>query len=64
MMELSPAKGQKIKDDPINKLILFRVNKETQEQLEYVSEKRNESKSEVIRKGIEIQYEQINKEKE
>ena len=60
-MELSPVKGQKIKDDPINKLIHFRANKETQEQLDYVSEKRNESKSEVIRKGIEIQYKELKK---
>lgn len=61
MINLSPTKGQKVKDDPIEKLIHFRANKETKEQLEYVSEKTNMSKSEVIRKGIEIQYQNLKK---
>lgn len=56
-------KGQKIKDDPINKLVHFRINDETNKQLEFVSQKNNASKSEVIRKGIEIQYKEL-KEKE
>ena len=60
---LSPMKGQKIKDDPINKLVHFRINEETNKQLEFVSQKNNVSKSEVIRKGIEIQYKEL-KEKE
>lgn len=58
---MSPAKGQKIKEDPINKLIHFRANKETVEQLEYVSEKTKVSKSEVIRRGIENQYKELKK---
>ena len=60
---MSPVKGQKIKDDPINKLIHLRVNNETIEKLEYVSEKTGKNKSEVIRDGIDLQYETI-KEKE
>lgn len=56
-------KGQKIKDDPISKLVHFRINDETNKQLEFVSQKNNVSKSEVIRKGIEIQYKEL-KEKE
>lgn len=60
---MSPLKGQKVKDDPINKLVHFRANKETNEQLEYVSERTKSSKSEVIRRGIEIQYKEL-KEKE
>ena len=56
-------KGQKIKEDPINKLVHFRINDETNKQLEFVSQKNNVSKSEVIRKGIEIQYKEL-KEKE
>ena len=52
-------KGQKIKDDPINKLVHFRINDETNKQLEFVSQKNNVSKSEVIRKGIEIQYKEL-----
>ena len=60
---MSPVQGQKIKDDPINKLIHLRVNNETIEKLEYVSEKTGKNKSEVIRDGIDLQYETI-KEKE
>ena len=58
---MSPAKGQKVKDDPINKLVHFRANQETNEKLEYISEKTNMSKSEIIRKGIEIQYKELKK---
>ena len=58
---MSPVKGQKVKDDPINKLVHFRANKETLEKLDYVSEMTNASKSEVIRKGIEKQYEELKK---
>lgn len=58
---MSPIKGQKVKDDPINKLVHFRANKETMEQLDYISEKKKMSKSEVIRKGIENQYNELKK---
>ncbi len=58
---MSPAKGQKVKDDPINKLIHFRANKETVEKLDYVSEKTGISKSEVIRRGIDNQYNELRK---
>lgn len=61
---MSPTKGQKIKDDPINKLVHFRANKETIEKLEFVSNENNITKSEVIRRGIEMQYNYILKEKE
>lgn len=59
---MSPQKGQKVKDDPIEKLVHFRANKEIREKLNYVSKKTGMSKSGVIRKGIEIQYEQEKKE--
>lgn len=58
---MSPAKGQKVKEDPINKLIHFRANQETMEQLEYVSKENDMSKSEVIRRGIEMQYRELKK---
>lgn len=58
---MSPVKGQKVKDDPINKLIHFRANKETVEKLEYVSQKTGMSKSEVIRKGVDHQYDELTK---
>lgn len=60
---MSPKKGQKVKDDPIEKLVHFRANAEIQEKLSYVSKKKGISKSEVIRNGIEIQYKET-KEKE
>ena len=56
---MSPAKGQKIKDDPIEKLVHFRADGETMRKLEVVSEKTGKSKSEVIRDGIDMQYHQI-----
>ena len=58
---LSPAKGQKIKDDPIEKITQFRANKETLDKLKYVSENTGKSKSEVIRNGIDIQYQNLKK---
>lgn len=58
---MSPAKGQKVKDDPIEKLVHFRANKETRDKLDYISAQKNVSKSEVIRKGIEIQYNELKK---
>ena len=57
---MSPAKGYK-KNDPIEKILTYRTNKETSEKLEYVSNKMGISKSEVIRKGIEIQYKNLKK---
>ena len=58
---VSPVKGQNVKDDPIKMLVHFRANEETIEQLNYVSDKTGVSKSEVIRKGIEIQYKKLKK---
>lgn len=60
---MSPVKGQKVKDDPINKLVHFRANKETVEKLDYVSENTGMSKSEVIRNGINQQYDELRKKK-
>lgn len=56
---MSPLKGQKVKDDPIEKLVHFRANKETRDKLEYISNKTKKSKSEVIRAGIEMQFEEL-----
>ncbi len=60
---MSPVKGQKVKDDPINKLIHFRANKETVEKLDYVSQKTGMSKSEVIRRGVDYQYDELTQKK-
>lgn len=57
---MSPAKGYK-SNDPIEKISTYRTNKETSEKLEYISKKTGKSKSEVIRNGIELQYQEITK---
>lgn len=58
---MSPVKGQRVKDDPIEKVTHFRANNETLEKLRFVSEKTQKSKSEVIRNGIDIQYQELKK---
>lgn len=59
---MSPVKGQKVKDDPIEKVTHFRANNATLEKLKYVADKTQKSKSEVIRNGIDIQYKELKKE--
>lgn len=54
-------KGTKLTDNPKVNTLKFRYDDTVAKKLEYVSNKLNISKSEVVRKGIEIQYE---KEKE
>lgn len=53
---MSPKMGQKLTDNPKDITIRARVDKETFEKLDYLVEKYNSSRSEVIRQGIEIQY--------
>ncbi len=53
---MSPKMGQKLTDNPKDITIRARVDKETVEKLDYLVEKYNSSRSEVIRQGIEIQY--------
>lgn len=60
---MSPLKGQQVKDDPINKLVHFRANKETVEKLDFVSKQSGISKSEVIRRGIDSQYNALQEKK-
>lgn len=59
---MSPLrKGQKLTDNPKGTLVHFRADKDTIEKLEYTAEKLNISKSEVIRNGINDQYEKLDK---
>lgn len=59
---MSPLKkGQKLTDNPKGTLIHFRADKETIEKLEYTAKKMDISKSEVIRNGIEEQYQKNKK---
>ena len=57
---MSPVKGYK-SNDPIEKISTYRTNKETSEKLKYISEQTGKSKSEIIRKGIDIQYKELKK---
>lgn len=59
---MSPLKkGQTLTDNPKGTLIHFRADKETVEKLEYTASKMNISKSEVIRNGINDQYQKLDK---
>ncbi len=55
-------KGTKLTDKPKTHTLNFRYDNETSEKLEYVAEKSNISKSEVVRRGINIQYNELKKE--
>lgn len=62
MQKVSPLqKGQKLTDNPKGTLIHFRADKETVEKLEYTAKKMNISKSDVIRNGIDEQYQKLDK---
>lgn len=51
------SKGTKLTDNPKNKTFKIRMDEITAEKLEYLAKKDKISKADVIRKGIEIQYE-------
>ncbi len=58
---MSPKMGQKLTDNPKNKLIQVRMDKEVVNKLDYLVAEQNSDRSKIIRQGIEIQYEQRNK---
>lgn len=49
-------KGTKLTDNPKNKTIKVRIDDDTAEKLEYLTIKKDTTKADIIRKGIEIQY--------
>lgn len=49
-------KGTKLKENPKNKTFKVRLDEDTFNKLEYLSEKTKKSKSDIVRDGIEIQY--------
>lgn len=55
-------KGTRLTDTPKNNSLKFRYDDEVKFQLEEISQKTGETKSEIIRKGISIQYDEIKKE--
>lgn len=48
--------GQKIKDNPKDFMLRTRLDNETLEKLDYSAQKLNISRSEVVRRGIEDEY--------
>lgn len=58
---MSPKMGQKLTDNPKDKRIEIRMDKETVEKLDCLVAEQNSDRSKIIRQGIEIQYEKRNK---
>lgn len=58
---MSPKTGQKLTNNPKDTVIRARADKETIEKLDCLVNKKNLSRSEIIRIGIEIQYEALSK---
>lgn len=58
---MAPFKGQKIKDNPKDTRIQIRLDKESLDKLDCLVAEQNSDRSKVIRRGIEIQYEERNK---
>ena len=59
---MSPLKkGTKLTDNPKDIMLRTRIDQETAEKLEFVSEKLGISKSAVVRKGIFEQFENLQK---
>lgn len=54
-------KGQKLTDNPMDVTVRARMNKEIVDKLDYLAEKENTTRSEIIRRGIEMQYEKEKK---
>lgn len=61
---MSPKMGQKLTENPKNKLIQVRMDEETVKKLDCLATEQNSNRSKIVRQGIEIQYEQRKKEKE
>lgn len=58
---MSPKLGQKLTDNPKDSVIRARVDSETVKKLDYLVKENGSNRSEVIRKGINIQYEEKRK---
>ena len=54
-------KGTKLTDSPKDRVLRIRIDKETEEQLEAVCNLKGKAKSEVVREGIEQQYQNLKK---
>lgn len=58
---MSPKMGQKLTDNPKDKRIQIRMDKDTIEKLDCLASEQNSDRSKIIRQGIEIQYSQRKK---
>ncbi len=58
---MSPKMGQKLTDNPKDKLIQVRMDKEVVDKLDCLVAEQSSDRSKIIRHGIEIQYDQRNK---
>jgi hypothetical protein len=58
---VSPKIGQKIKDNPKDFMLRTRLDDETVKKLDYSAEKLNVSRSEIVRRGIEDEYQKAKK---
>ncbi len=58
---MSPKIGQKIKDNPKDFMLRTRLDDETVKKLDYSAEKLNVSRSEIVRRGIEDEYQKAKK---
>lgn len=55
------SKGTKLTDNPKNTTFKVRLDEKTAEKLDVVSQKTQKTKSEVIRTGIELQFNALEK---
>ena len=58
---MSPKMGQKIKDNPKDIMLRTRISEDTLEKLDYTAKTLNISRSEVVRQGIENEYQKAKK---
>lgn len=61
---MPPKMGQKLTDNPKNRRVEIRMDESTIEKLDCLATEQNSDRSKIVRQGIELQYEQRNKEKE
>lgn len=58
---MSPKLGQKLTDKPKDTVVKARMDRETVEKLDTLVSEQDSDRSKVIRRGIEIQYEERKK---
>lgn len=61
VISVLPKIGQKIKDNPKDFMLRTRLDDETVKKLDYSAEKLNVSRSEIVRRGIEDEYQKAKK---